>query len=139
MARSISLFVGCAVIAFTVASPQVAKSATRNISASGCKYDAANALYTCSIPTDDTTFTVADLDAAYFDYYCQTNKTVNYQLRKASYTGSLYSDVGTEACTSGGARDKYLAAVNVKTNPSVYDYLFAQVSQGIMIGVQARF
>jgi hypothetical protein len=143
IARFGGVFLVTAVLGFALLTPRPARSAIRNVAGSACESvpDTNGSDYYCSVMIDDSTFTVSALSGATFDFLCLGNGYLaQYNLNKLSYTGSFYNDTGSYLCTANNAQDKWLAAVNVKTNASVYDYVWTTVFQvASLYGVQAGF
>jgi hypothetical protein len=133
-------------LSFVAMVPASASGSTRNISGEGCKSVVSGSFskYTCSLTTDGSTYTVANLTGAYFDFVCPASSaTVTYALNKYTFSGSFFSDTGTKACAgSVGPVDVLLPATagGVKASPSVFDYIYATVDQTVLVyGVQTRF
>jgi hypothetical protein len=72
---------------------------------------------------------ISALSLVYFDYVQTTGRAYTLTITKESFTGTVYNDSTLYTATSTGATDRSVAAVNVKTNASVFDYLVASVVQ----------
>jgi hypothetical protein len=83
-------------------------------------------------------FGTGDLTGAYFDMDANgVSGAVQVTLVKQAYTGSSFFDVGW--ITSNGTHDKWVPAVNVLTNPSVYDYVGAQADETLGADIRSFF
>jgi len=127
------LFLGFALLSFTLTSPNAASSATRNAPSSSCfeqRHDFApfSADYDCSLMTESATYTVAALTKADYDFVCPgSGEVVFLWLVKSTITGSGYADYTTVTCSGGSSVTGTVTASSVKTNPSTNDYLYARV------------
>lgn len=143
-ARLGGVFLVTVVLGLALMAPRAARSATRNVAGSACQeiadpYNVAD--YWCSVMIDDSTYSVSALSGATVDFLClDYGYLAQYSLVKSSYTGSIYSDSGSYVCTARNSQDKWISAVNVKTNASVYDYVWVAVDNVAgLYGVQASF
>ena len=146
VARLGALFLGFTAMAFVVLVPRMAASSTRNTGGEGCISVPSGSFskYTCSLTTDNATYSVPNITGAFFDFVCPVSTaTVTYPLRKYSFTGSFFFDQGTKSCSgSVGPVDVFLpvTAGGVKASPSVNDYLSAIVDKTVQVyGVQLTF
>ena len=136
------LFLGTALLAFIVLAPRPAKSAARNVDALGCQQVADNpgTDYFCPVMVEGTTWTVSAFGGAFFDFRCISGHGAEYDLNKYSFTGSWYNDTGFFVCTASNWQEKFTTATNVKTNPSVFDYMWTTTfNVGPLYGVEERF
>jgi len=118
------LFLGAALMAFALLAPQTASSATRNFAGAGCHYDSGNNVYTCSLVTDGTTYTVAAFDGARFHFVCPgAGNTVPVEVDKIRTSGSVFTDIAFHNCVGSGTENHFVPAVNVLNGASVNDYL----------------
>jgi hypothetical protein len=119
------LFLGSALLALALLAPQTARSATRTIAGAGCLYNSGINSYQCSMPTDDTTFTVSNLDWAWFHFICPgAGSTVPVALFKTRNTGAVFSDTQFHTCAGSGTEAHQVVATNVKTGAAGTDYLY---------------
>ncbi len=124
---TLGLFIGSAAIPMILVMPRRAYSGVRTIAANGgaCAYSYSygnTESYTCSIPAGSD-FQTANLTGMYADFNMPSAQQMTVWLGKLSYTGSSYADY--RSFTSNvGANDQWVGAVNVKTNASVYDYVY---------------
>lgn len=139
-------YLGGLLLSLVALVPAIAIASTRNIAGEGCISSPSGSFskYTCSLTTDGSTYTVANLTGAYFDFVCPVSSaTVTYALNKYTFSGSFFSDTGTKACAGNvGPVDVLLTATagGVKASPSGFDYLYATVDQTVQVyGVQTRF
>lgn len=126
-----ALFVGCAAASFTLLLPRQASSAVRNIAGAGCTKvpDGSYSDYYCPLVTDDT-YNDGNMTGAWFDFVCPASGyRSEYHINKYSFTGTWYTDWDSVLCTGTNSQDKFVSAVNVKTNATTDDYLWATVFQ----------
>jgi hypothetical protein len=129
---------GTALLAFVLLAPRPAQSAARNIAGAGCQLS--GGAYFCPVMVEGTTWTVSAFGGAFFDFQCSGGVLSEYDLNKYSFTGSFYQDTGTHSCPVTTNQEQFTTATNVKTNASVYDYMWVSVF-GVtsLYGVEARF
>ncbi len=129
------LFAATAAFAFWLVVPRDARATIRNIGAMGCAVTNStrsdNWIYrymACSIPAGSDLSTDKLIDS-YFDFWTYKSVDVSLYLSKRSYNGTLAQDYKTVTTPNyAHASDEEILPVNVKSNPSTWDYLEAYMN-----------
>ena len=132
------LFLGSALLAFVLAAPRAASSQTRSFAGPGCSvteqetgsfiYD-----YYCPLTTDSTTYTVAALSGAWFDFYCSlSGQNLVFVLSKFSWSGMLKQEVVPHYCTGSSFESIFMPvhADGILYNAEEWDHLWVTVLNG---------
>lgn len=129
--RHLLAFGGSAIVAFALSLAGLAHATqVYTVPWPGCQGVGASAQASalCPLPQGDD-MPISALSLVYFDYTETSGLTYTLAITKESYTGTVYQDSTAYTASATGATDRSVTASNVKTNPSVYDYLTAYVGQ----------
>jgi hypothetical protein len=131
-----TVFILSSMVSFSLAHTRPARAGVRTVPFSSCDptYDSQTYLlsYRCSF-TMGTDFPTSALTGMYVDFIGPlAGTTTSMEISRYSFTGTYSNDVLTGTWGPGN-HDVFMAATNVKQNPSVYDYVYAGVwnTQGI--------
>jgi hypothetical protein len=141
----VTLFVVSAAIPMAFLTPRLARASTRTISGAACTQIEPSTTggdyalcsnvaaygyacdWVCVAPNDSVQYPGANLQGVYADGYLYDAGTVAIFLDRQSYTGTFSQDTSLTRVAASVPFDIYLAAANVKTSPSEWDYLWTHV------------